>query len=583
MKSLSRSPLTRYIVNLVKAVTAILLIETLVFNWKFWISLAADYSSPSGAVLLSISKVRIVLMLAIYLLYVIFRPSSHIWDIKMNSMSRKSKVALSSFVILISLLSAGFTRITNQGEWLDAGAQYNTGIEAVQDGNQYNHLTDALLNGKVELDLPVSDILLEMDNPYDPAERAALNSEIHDSIYWDYAFYGGNYYCYFGIIPCLLTFLPFKIITGVDLRTDIVVAAFAITTVLSSAYLLIQVGKTYFSNLTVGNYLVGFILLTFGCGVFEQAFLPRIYPIPILSALTFSFLGIAFWLKAKRHFTESRDRYKYLLMGSFSLAFTLGCRPQYVLACLLAFPIFKDEIGKRLFFSYKGLSNTLAVIAPFLIIFLPIGFYNYIRFDSITNFGAAYNLTGGDMTSYRFIPFKILVQFVEYLFLPFQFTSSFPFITVINNSPLSSNIESLKTAEPFYAGFMFLTPITFSLFALVRKAARTALKDSGCSPLLITSLAIAAFNIVVASYVSGTNMRYFADFAWLIILSAILVLWSSGFSRSSRGRVFISILLFAGLALYGWTFLGVERFGALIQSCPEIYSAVQNAIFSALP
>lgn len=533
---------SRLVIKAPVALVAIFAIEAIVFHWRYWLTMAGIISGNPGPFL--ISKARLAVMAIIYVLFEIFKPSSAIWNIKFFDMGARAKASL-VIAFAISCMGMGaFSQLSGQAAWLEQGPVYNEGIEAVQDGNQYNHLADALLSGSLSLDLPSSPILDSMENPYDPALRAQLNKEAREPIYWDYAYYDGSYYCYFGVVPCLLTFLPFKALTGMHLRTDIVVVAFACLTLAASALLLVELAKKYAKDISLGQYLIGFILLGLSCGVLEQAFLPRIYPIPILSALFFTYMGLYFWIKAERQFAQSRTWNKaYLVAGSFSIALTLGCRPQFVLACLLAFPIFFDEIKQREFFSVRGIWNTLAVIVPFLIILAPIAWYNWARFGSWTNFGASYNITGGDMTSYTFNAVKIMVQFLEYLFLPFQLISSFPYISTINTSPLLQKLPMLFTNEPFYAGFMFLTPVTLCLFGLLFKKPRRALKERGGLILSVACLAIAAFDIVVASYVSGTNMRYFADFAWLLLIPTVLLLWSLPSNDGPKGKLNPAIAL----------------------------------------
>lgn len=570
---------SRLVIKAPVALVAIFAIEAIVFHWRYWLTMAGIISGNPGPFL--ISKARLAVMAIIYVLFEIFKPSSAIWNIKFFDMGARAKASL-VIAFAISCMGMGaFSQLSGQAAWLEQGPVYNEGIEAVQDGNQYNHLADALLSGSLSLELPSSPILDSMENPYDPALRAQLNKEAREPIYWDYAYYDGSYYCYFGVVPCLLTFLPFKALTGMHLRTDIVVVAFACLTLAASALLLVELAKKYAKDISLGQYLIGFILLGLSCGVLEQAFLPRIYPIPILSALFFTYMGLYFWIKAERQFAQSRTWNKaYLVAGSFSIALTLGCRPQFVLACLLAFPIFFDEIKQREFFSVRGIWNTLAVIVPFLIILAPIAWYNWARFGSWTNFGASYNITGGDMTSYTFNAVKIMVQFLEYLFLPFQLISSFPYISTINTSPLLQKLPMLFTNEPFYAGFMFLTPVTLCLFGLLFKKPRRALKERGGLILSVACLAIAAFDIVVASYVSGTNMRYFADFAWLLLIPTVLLLWSLPSNDGPKGKLnpAIALLSLVGIGLYCWTFLGTDRFGALYIECPTLFNVVKNAV-----
>lgn len=80
--------------------------------------------------------------------------------------------------------------------------------------NQYAYLADALIHGHTSLDLEVPPALAAMENPYDYEARSKLMSETGDYAMFDYAFYNGKYYCYFGVAPALLLYAPYQLFTG---------------------------------------------------------------------------------------------------------------------------------------------------------------------------------------------------------------------------------------------------------------------------------------------------------------------------------------------------------------------------------
>ena len=53
----------------------------------------------------------------------------------------------------------------------------------------------------VWLDLPVSPELAQAANPHDILVRGQLFESGKTQIFWDYAFYGGHWYSYFGVVP----------------------------------------------------------------------------------------------------------------------------------------------------------------------------------------------------------------------------------------------------------------------------------------------------------------------------------------------------------------------------------------------
>lgn len=56
--------------------------------------------------------------------------------------------------------------------------------------------------------LDVPDALRDADNPYDVTTRQQLLADGVSPVYWDYAFFNGRWYSYFGVVPALLLFGP---------------------------------------------------------------------------------------------------------------------------------------------------------------------------------------------------------------------------------------------------------------------------------------------------------------------------------------------------------------------------------------
>ena len=151
------------------AVAVIVVVEALL-NWASFLN-DADYSFST-----KVSCARILLLTGGFALYRIFRKDSRIWRVPLDLSRRPQRIAVCILIALMCASLFGLSRISGQAEWLERGAVYEEGIQAVQDGNQYNYLADAFLEGRVELDLPQSDILLSMENPYDTHLRQQLNS-----------------------------------------------------------------------------------------------------------------------------------------------------------------------------------------------------------------------------------------------------------------------------------------------------------------------------------------------------------------------------------------------------------------------
>lgn len=517
--------------------------------------------------------IRFALLLIIGLTIQLFRPSSDIYKIGLLN-SRYSKIVVILLVVVEVVLSCGVSRLSGVVDQPSCEPVIN-GSTAV-DFNQYNHLTNAFLNGEVSLDLPVSTELKKMSNPYDAELRSEVLDEAGEYYFLDYAFYNGEYYSYFGALPALVAFVPFKLITGGDLRTDLAVLLFGIHFTISFNVLIFCLSKKYFEGISLGTWLLVSISFFCGSGLLYLMFLPQLYSIPILLGLSCAFMGLSFWVSAKSQSDRAVSIYRksYLIAGSTMIALTLGCRPQYILLCLLAFPIFWSGIVReRQFFSVSGTVNTLAVIAPFIVIAIPIMAYNYARFGSLFDFGASFNLTGSDMTARGVDLARSLPALYQYLFQPLNIKATYPYVFGID---MAVDYQGYWFFEPYLGGlFSFAPMLVLCPFSITRVLGRCGTEGK----LWLYICLFIAGSILFADFqIASITMRYFSDFAWLLILLTWgSVLLCPSYADKSSFMFLLPILLTATGVLVGfWALLSPDRWGALVSTCPSLYYGLSH-------
>ncbi|MBW3093675.1 hypothetical protein KIH79_12265 [Bifidobacterium sp. 82T10] len=554
-------------------------------------SLSLSFSDDEGASF-ALSSVRInarppfhwtwsrflCVLAAVYLVYV-FWPTRSMYQWRLNLRENRQKTVLAVFLVVQALVLVLTTQLILPSHVF--ASTYLTAHGAfINDDNQYNHLADAILAGHAYLDLPVPDWLTTMTNPYDPPSRAAMTAKTGEPTYWDYAFFDGKYYSYFGVLPALLTFVPFKLMTRHDLRTDAAVALFAVAFLLASAFFLRRIFARYARNVSFGVYLASCLGFVTGCGVLVQTFLPKIYSLPILSALTFTLCGLALWLGArKRHGRMSKSS---LMLGAFCIALTLGCRPQFVLTALFAFPIFAQEICERLFFSRRGLTNTLCAVLPFLLCGAAAMAYNHVRFGSFFDFGAQYNLTGFDMVrserSLARLPWALWL----YLFQPLNVTAVYPFLKQVDSA---SMYHGFLIMEPTYGGLFAFAPM--ALFVVCIPRFHCQLRR--LLPLAALMAGYAFVVLTVDMRIGGVSSRYLSDFSWTILAVACVVVavvlqeYEPGLepnvAASSMRTVILYtfvILVLAGVAVSYWNLLSDGKFGELRTYNNTLYRLVES-------
>lgn len=457
-----------------------------------------------------IHPARFVFMILIGILYLMFRSKSDLYVYGLDFGKRWQRVVI-YFMVCLHLLLFGLIGISS----LPA---YHWEKDTWKAHAQYEHLADALLDGHFYLNDQPPEYLVNMENPYDSTLRGNLQSETGEEFLFDFAFYDGKYYCYFGIVPALLFFVPFKWIMGYHLQTWIPVVFCALLYCIVSFVFMYEIVKKYFKKISIGLYILMTSVFIAASEILYLAHFGNVYSMPIMLGLLLGITGLSFWIHASR-FNPLKKR--YLVLGALCIALIVGCRPQLAIVLLFAFPIFWEQIKAKEFFSKKGLANTCSVILPFCIIGVMLMYYNYARFGSPFDFGANYNLTSNDMTHKGIVMSRNFLGLYEYFLQPLNIKSKFPFWQTID---LQTEYQGYISSEPMLGGYLFMNLISVFSFGIFKF--NEILKKQKIYALSFFSF-VSAFIIVEATIqMSGLTQRYMSDFGWLFILPAIFVILS---------------------------------------------------------
>ena len=140
-----------------------------------------------------------------------------------------------------------------------------------------------------------------MENPYDTAAR----QEAAPDALWDVAYYGGRYYVYFGLVPCLLFQLPFEALTGVrDLPPSLPMILLAWLMIWASFGCVKQALRRWFPRASAAAYLLATTGMAAGSQIWYLLLRPLVYEYAILSGAAFVLLGLWQWLLAANTPTE---------------------------------------------------------------------------------------------------------------------------------------------------------------------------------------------------------------------------------------------------------------------------------------
>ena len=543
--------------------------------------------TPAKVVPLDLNLARILMLACLAALILGYLPGSILWRTRLNTGSVSQRLVLA--LILAPLAAWSCWNIQHDLSTFTPMA-YHQPHAYVYDFNQYDHVAQALLHGRPWLDLGQAPGLAKAANPFDIATRNALLAQDQQPIYWDYVYHNGHWYSYFGVLPVLLLFLPYRAVTslahpgGYALPTSSAAALLVTAATIMTALATIRLLARWFPRVNLA--VVGMALITMlgGSGMAYLWCRRNFYTIPFDASLLAVMTGLWLWMGARRVQRHSADASEHsgrgstrmwtvedgdrpwhlsgsrLFLGSLSVAATLGCRPTFLAAGLLALPLFAEEIRAVINALFRrgrhtaGLSRRRALsllvcgLLPVLLIAAPLLWYNRWRFGSLLDFGNRYQMTVLDLTNYHPGTAGLLQIFGYYLLQPLTTLPVFPYLQF---SPAPMRVWHFT--EPGLGGLLVTTPVlVLALVLIVLPRVRKELQRRGWMPALILALALAALVMAADSYVGGFSVRYTIDFAWLICLAAVVIMAAASSAyeggRFRAGAAVMSLLTLTCLA-----------------------------------
>lgn len=457
---------------------------------------------------MNFSLIRFFALLFGIVFFALFRGSSKYYRICFTDLSKNKRTLIVCIMAAIQILIFWWMgQIT-----YEFSQDYDVGA-----GKEYHLLTESLAEGHTWLKQTPPKYLQEMDNPYDTTMRYQYYEKTGEWYQWDAAYYEGKYYVYFGVIPALLFYLPYYLLTGRMLSNTIVVFLAAAISMIFLARLLKVTVERYFprtSALTFGLLLWG-SMTTFGfINLFRSV---QVYEVAIAVGLMFAIAGLDLWVESVQG-DKVLSKTK-LFFGSLCIALVAGCRPGIILIAFTSFVIFRSFLIKnKKICIHKHIKTLLIFAIPFLVVAAGLMYYNYIRFGSLFDFGVNYNLTTNDVTKRGFSFGRLPIGIFEYLFSPLSVNGIFPYLQLKN---VVSAYMGKSIVEGMAGGLFWLYPfLLLGFLPLIKKKIRK--QYPVISAFSFAVLIIGGALVVVDTNSGGILSRYQADFAMFFIFAAVL-------------------------------------------------------------
>ncbi|MBO4609169.1 MAG: hypothetical protein J5696_04785 [Lachnospiraceae bacterium] len=418
--------------------------------------------------------------------------------------NRRTDIAL--FIVMAALIVATIAP-------MGAAPAYNG--EYPEHRNQYELLARSLSQGHLYIDYDdVDPRLEELANVYDPNERWQAGV----SFYRDHAYYKGRYYMYFGVVPAVLLFLPYYVITGNDLTTYHATQVFTAFAILGLFLLFRKLVKKYFPSMNVILFIslaaaFSFISTYFCIGT------PALYCTATSSAVCMMVWSMFFFVSGVL-LTDASDRKKqviYACLGSLFGALSFGCRPTAALGNLVLIPLCIAFIRKRMGTddkkkTAKTIADICIIAVPYVVIGILLMLYNYARFENPFEFGQAFQLTGADQSNYG------------------SFLESFSTVRTVNGF-LNNFIKfsPIRGEFPYvcYNSAFVNFPILLSVLGVFLKNVRKRAGEAGLKGFMCVLFAVpfvVTFVQIAWAPGDGSSERYRMDIYYAMVILAFLVL-----------------------------------------------------------
>ena len=382
--------------------------------------------------------------------------------------------------------------------------------------NEYAKLAQAFAAGQLNLIQTPPDWLKEMDDPYDAGARDEESAHHLRGYLWDTAYYDGNYYVYFGVLPVLVFYLPYYLITGTTFPNSMGVLICSLAFIVGVYSLLRALIRWRFTKSSLSTFVLVFLGILFASGLLFGLARPGLYNVPVTMARALCVWGLCLWYRGWKGASPVR-----LAGGSALVALIAATRPQLLIVAPLVFVLLVMTVRADMPRARKG-GWIACLLVPFVLVAAGVMWYNAARFSSPFDFGANYNLTFNNMTMRGSSKLRALEGAFYYLLCPPIVNSNFPFLKLTDCFP---TFPGTTTYEPLMGGLMLLEPMLLAVVFLggLRRSHGGARADKPVFWMAGYFLAAAVILVLFDTEGAGVLLRYMQDFGFLLSLSAALV------------------------------------------------------------
>ena len=442
-------------------------------------------------------------------------------------------------------------------------------IEENNAAGPYEQLLSAMLKGQLNINVFVDPRIESLKNPYDTSERN------HSGVTytWDRPYYQGKYFVYFGITPLFMVYAPCYALTGMIPSPAVAIYIMSIMAALSLLWAFRAVVRALVASPNLMLYLLSQLaglsssmlwIIHTGLSFYFLPYMAVMVWMSLYTAAIFSMMKPASPLMHSRPHGKTTVR-ALLLLAGISIPMVVSSRP---LALILLIPLTVPAIITIIRENYSRndslqtsavgfirntqwpdlIRDSLFAIVPVFIGAALVMVYNYVRFDSVSEFGQTYQFTFDDVSSKGlYFGWAHLRNVLYYFFFePMVWTREFPFVFA-SETILSDHGNQVFAGDRLS---LFTFPVLWALWLALRSrkgllsltcshmkpdssaASWTAVLDARMGMLRTTAVLTGAAMVFVAYasyYNAAVTTRYLCEIAVTgTYLSIVLALLNCG-------------------------------------------------------
>jgi hypothetical protein len=335
----------------------------------------------------------------------------------------------------------------------------------------------------------------------------------HSPTLQDANYYKGHFYLYYGVAPAVLLLLPYRLLTGQDLGTNVACLVFWLIGFGAALAWLRNWWRDFGPERGRMLASVIVVLLAFFPATTFLVRRSMFYELPL--AAGFAFLSI--FLAAIYEVVRGRRNLTMLATASASLGLAVGCHPNFV----LLLPLLGWAALFRANGPYGGIrpmrARAAAAVLPAAAIGGGLAWYNFARFGSVFEFGFRYGQNSFfTVKQSLFVPHFLWANLKWYFLTPPAITPYFPFVFPGNNT---FRPEGYQGAEAMH-GQLPATLLCAWIAAGVFTSGRPRDIPSALRRFSVALVFAFAVSLLFVGFLQIRANRYMADFetplSWLM-------------------------------------------------------------------